>query len=138
MNLTRISIGIAFVATVLATVAWSTPPPTVPEPVEEPQLQLGEPVAVAPQFSPDPSEGCAATESTRQIIGTIETFDAKGRTLFILNDGDVRWVISYDEESVFRDFENTEVLARGRRCDKQGDAVKAWHFDVRGLRVVLE
>lgn len=93
----------------------------------------GEPVAVPLQFEP----GCTPLGDTEEVLGVVEIISfGKNRDGVIIDDGAVKWVVSYNSEGLFEDFEKEKVLATGRRCEKQGEAIKAYHFEVRSLRVI--
>jgi hypothetical protein len=132
-------------ALALTAVVSCTPRP-VPEPVpiEEPEPvdeQLGPPVAIAPQFAPpDSGTGCVASGETTELRGTIlvKPF-GKGADGIVLYDGDQSWVVSYDgEDRVLRSFHEVEVLARGRPCEKEEEAVDLPHFELKSLRAIGE
>lgn len=93
----------------------------------------GQPVAVSNQFGYD----CTSVGETEEIVGVVEMLDfGKGRRGVIIDDGDAKWVVSYNADGVFEDFEKEKVLATGSPCQKQGEAIKAYHFEVRSLRVI--
>ena len=96
-------------------------------------LRFGQPIAVRPQFE----EGCAPLDDTAEIFGVVETMDfGKGVRGVIVDDGDVKWVVSYDADGMLGEFEKEQILGRGVVCEKQGQAIRAYHFDLRSLRVV--
>lgn len=103
-----------------------------PEQTEQ-VVVVGQPVAVPLQFE----TGCTPLGDTTELVGVVEMLDfGKGRRGVIIDDGEVKWVVSYNDESVFAEWEKERVLARGRQCDKQGEAIKAYHFEVKSLRLV--
>lgn len=135
------------IITLLFLVGCPTPAPVV-EPDDEPVewgggdkspksdksiSVVGQPVAVAPQFE----GGCTPLGDTEELVGVVTMMDfGKGRRGVIIDDGTNKWVVSYNDENVFADFEKDRVLARGRQCENQGDAIRAYHFDVQSLRLV--
>lgn len=133
----------ALLAVAIIAAGCATPPPAVEldddDDVVRPRkprraLEFdGQPVAVPPQFE----SGCVALDETEELLGVVTMLPfGKGTDGVVIDDGAVKWVVSYDAEGVFADFEKEQVLARGRRCDKEGPAVKGYHFDVQSLRVV--
>ena len=119
------------------------PPKPIPQPDDErvervPSESIGEPVAIPAQWDDDPRIGCVAVGDTREIHGTVKLMDlGRGREGAVIDDGTVKWVVSYTaEDGVLEDFDGVEVLARGRKCEKQGQAVQAWHFQLRSLRAI--
>lgn len=120
----------------------ATPPPPEPEPVEPTEsLKLGPPIAVAPQFGNERAKpGCVPTGDTTELQGTIRVLPfGKGTDGAILDDGEQEWIVTYNaKDGVFESFNDFEVLARGRPCDKQFEAISGPHFEVRSLRAIEE
>lgn len=79
--------------------------------------------------------GCEPRGEVLAIHGTIriEPF-RKGTDGAVLeaDDGE-RWVLSYRAEDVLLSLDGARVEARGRACDKQGEAISGEHFDLQTL-----
>ena len=99
----------------------------------EPQY-VGEPVAVQPQFGYD---GCSPLAESELLEGEVQIIGiGKGKDAVIIDDGDVKWVVSYDPEGVFAEFEKERVVVRGRQCEPRKSEVRAYHFEAKSIRVV--
>jgi hypothetical protein len=57
----------------------------------------------------------------------------KGTDGAVLDTGTEQWVLSYRAEGALLDLDGVRVVARGRACDKQGEAVAGKHFDLESL-----
>jgi hypothetical protein len=60
----------------------------------------------------------------------------KGTDGALLKTNADEWVVSYRAEGTLLEMRDKRVLARGRACEKQGEAVHGKHFDLLTLTEV--
>jgi hypothetical protein len=112
----------------------------------------GEPIAIAPPLPPTaPVQAAAATTAIApaptDTADALEELDARveidatvgGKNfqgVWLVGDGDERWVISYRAEPWLREFEGLRVHASGRRYSPEGQAINATHFRLESMRVL--
>lgn len=79
--------------------------------------------------------GCTASGPERVIRGSLHVAPfGKGTNGAYLREGETKWIVSYRAQGVLLDLDGQAVEARGRPCNKQGQAVVGPHFDLTSLR----
>jgi hypothetical protein len=78
--------------------------------------------------------GCTPKGEVLSLEGTIVIRPfGKGTDGALLKTDKDEWVISYRAEGTLLEMRDKTVLASGRACDKQGEAVAGKHFDLMTL-----
>lgn len=81
--------------------------------------------------------GCTPKGAVLALEGTIVIRPfGKGADGALLTTDVDEWVVSYRAEGILLEMRDKKVLARGRACDKQGEAVSGKHFDLSTLTEV--
>jgi hypothetical protein len=74
---------------------------------------------------------CIPKGETLSLEGTIVVRPfGKGADGALLKTSTEEWIVSYRADGVLRELQGRQVRARGRACDKQGEAVVGKHFDL--------
>jgi hypothetical protein len=123
----------------LAAACSANPPsaPTAPAAAAPIHTRADAPGSRDVSGSYDESSGCLPRGEVVEMKGrlVVEPFGkgADGARL-ITADGE-RWILTYGARDVHRELDGKQVTARGRVCDKQGEAIVGQHFDAATLTV---
>jgi hypothetical protein len=78
--------------------------------------------------------GCAPRGAEMTLRGRVEVRPfGKGTDGAVLKTADAEWVVSYRAQGPLLTLHGRQVIASGRACDKQGEAVSGKHFDLMSL-----
>ena len=133
------SVAFLMTTTVACQPASST---ATPEEAADPS----EPEAIGPQrargvvhrFSNNFSGGlgCEPIGDERTVIGklVLRPFKGDNEGALLKTKDDETWVLSYRATGALRRLAGERVLARGRECEKQGEAYAGRHLDLRTLQ----
>jgi len=87
----------------------------------------------------DPDIGCAPYATSERVAGTlrVRSFGKKGGegTELVLENGKA-WIVAYGATEQHRDLAGAELIATGRRCNKQGQAIIGQHFHIESLTLL--
>jgi hypothetical protein len=75
--------------------------------------------------------GCSASGPEQTLRGVVRVAPfGKGTDGAKLDDGHQRWVLSYRAEGALKQLDGKRVEAKGRPCNKEGQAIMGPHFDL--------
>lgn len=119
----------------------SSPPPSNPLPAHPQataeEASRGTVVVFARSWEgwDDPTIGCVPFGSTTRLRGVLRVrpFGRKGRGTELVLEGGEALVVAYGETDQHRELEGVPVIATGRYCTKQLQAVSGQHFDIETL-----
>jgi hypothetical protein len=113
------------------------PAPPVTATAQAARSPEAEPIVRTPADNWGTGLGCTPTAQARSLHGvlTVAPF-GKGTDGARVDDGEQRWVVSYNAQPELRALDGRRVEAHGRPCQKQGEAIFGPHFDLEQIRAL--